>query len=303
MTFHNAFNGFCMSLADSVPGVSGGTIAFILGFYDRFIGALHALWGRDHRARLMALRYLANLGVGWVVGMASCVLLLSRLFEANIYFMSSLFLGLTVASIPFIISEERAVVEGHGRNWPFAFAGALLVITLSLARDLTGGLAQIDMLALSLPQYLYVFASGAVAITAMVLPGISGSTILLIAGVYLPTISAISAFLHLNLAAFPGLFVLGCGILTGIALSISFIRRALQRSRSKMVYLILGLMAGSLYAIVMGPTTLADGQPPLTLGSFSFFGFVLGIIVLFALELAKRVLEARERKQVHRYEH
>ena len=55
----NLFHGFCMALADSVPGVSGGTIAFILGFYDKFLNSLHDLFGRDRAARPPALRYLA----------------------------------------------------------------------------------------------------------------------------------------------------------------------------------------------------------------------------------------------------
>ena len=63
-----AFHGFCMALADSVPGVSGGTIAFILGFYDRFLDALHQLFGTDKDARRAAVRYLLQLGLGWVVG-------------------------------------------------------------------------------------------------------------------------------------------------------------------------------------------------------------------------------------------
>ena len=82
-----------MALADSVPGVSGGTIAFILGFYDRFLDSLHALFGKDRTARKDALCYLAKLGTGWSIGMIACVLVLSGLIEKNIYFMSSLFLG------------------------------------------------------------------------------------------------------------------------------------------------------------------------------------------------------------------
>ena len=67
--FVHLFHGFCMALADSVPGVSGGTIAFILGFYDRFLNALHDLFGKDPAARRPALRYLVKLGAGWVIGM------------------------------------------------------------------------------------------------------------------------------------------------------------------------------------------------------------------------------------------
>lgn len=64
-----AFHGFCMALADSVPGLSGGTIAFILGFYDRFLDALHSLFGRNADAWRAAVRYLLKLGAGWVIGM------------------------------------------------------------------------------------------------------------------------------------------------------------------------------------------------------------------------------------------
>ena len=74
------FHGFCMALAGSVPGVSGGTVAFILGFYDRFINALHDLLGRDNAARKTALAYLLKLGVGGIVGMGLCASLLAGLF-------------------------------------------------------------------------------------------------------------------------------------------------------------------------------------------------------------------------------
>ena len=83
-----AFHGFCMALADSVPGVSGGTIAFILGFYDRFLDALHQLFGTDTDARRAAVRYLLQLGLGWVVGMVASVAALAELFASQVYFMS-----------------------------------------------------------------------------------------------------------------------------------------------------------------------------------------------------------------------
>ena len=129
-----AIHGFCMALADSVPGVSGGTIAFILGFYDRFLDALHSLFGKDNAARRAAIVYLLKLGAGWVVGMGR-VLALSRLFEAHIYFMSSLFLGLTLVSFPFVIRAEKTSLHNQARFAPFAMFGALLVVLLTLIRS------------------------------------------------------------------------------------------------------------------------------------------------------------------------
>lgn len=282
-----AIHGFCMALADSVPGVSGGTIAFILGFYDRFLDALHSLFGKDANARKAALLYLLKLGIGWAIGMGACVLALSKLFEAHIYFMSSLFLGLTLASFPFVIHAEQQSLRGHAQNFPFAVFGLLLVAALTLLRANT---MAVSIRFAGAPVWMlgYLFASGAVAITAMVLPGISGSTILLIAGVYLPAIQVVKAFLGLDFSVFPGLCALGLGVLAGIALSIHAIRAALRKYRSQMVWLILGLMAGSLYAIVMGPAGLDTPQPPVGLQTFSFVGFTLGVAILLGLELLRK---------------
>lgn len=280
------FHGFCMALADSVPGVSGGTIAFILGFYERFVDALHHLFGSSSSARGPAARYLLRLGIGWAAGMAACLLVLSALFETRIYFMSSLFLGLTLASFPFVIRAERAAVR-HWRCAPFAALGLALVLALTLLRART---PSVEIHFAGAPAWMlgYIFASGAVAITAMVLPGISGSTILLIAGVYLPTIRAARAFLQLELSVLPGLCALGLGILAGAGLTVHAIRAALRKFRAQMVWLILGLMAGSLYAIAMGPASLDVPLAPVGLRTFDLWGFALGTAMLLSLEALRR---------------
>ena len=148
-----AIHGFCMALADSVPGVSGGTIAFILGFYDAFLDALHSLFGRDRDARRAALRYLARLGAGWAVGMIACILVLSKLFAAHIYFMSSLFLGLTLASFPFVIRAERSALRACPWNTAYALLGLLLVLFVSVLTGVGGGVLR-DLLSGERP---YIF--------------------------------------------------------------------------------------------------------------------------------------------------
>ena len=283
------FHGFCMALADSVPGVSGGTVAFILGFYDRFINALHDLFGRNSAACKAAFLYLLKLGVGWIVGMGLCVSLLAGLFADHIYFMSSLFLGLIVASIPFVAMAERDAL----RQWrlsPCALLGAALVVGLTLLRS-GSGLLTVDMAQPGVGDAAYLFFSGAVTITAMVLPGISGSSVLLIAGVYLPVIQAIRQLLRLDLHVLPGLMALGFGVIAGVALSIHAIRAALQRHRAAMIWFILGLMLGSLYAIAMGPASLQTPQPPLSAASFQPLAFLLGAGLLVGLELRRRRME------------
>ena len=278
-----------MALADSVPGVSGGTVAFIMGFYDRFINALHDLFGRDNAVRRTALLYLLKLGAGWIVGMALCVSLLADLFASHIYFMSSLFLGLTVSSVPFVALAEKSAL----RRWqfvPFGLLGAALVVSLTMLRA-NSGLLTVDVTNIQALDAVYLFLAGAVAITAMVLPGISGSSILLIAGVYLPVIQAIRQLLHLDLRVVPGLMALGLGVIAGVALSIRAIRTALQKYRSAMIWFILGLMLGSLYAIAMGPASLQTPQPPLSAATFRPLAFLLGVGLLVGLELLRRRME------------
>lgn len=286
-----AFHGFCMALADSVPGVSGGTIAFILGFYERFLNSLHSLFRGSRTERRAACLYLAKLGLGWAVGMVSCVVLLSSLFEQNIYFMSSLFLGLTVCSIPFVATAERKTLQQPLRDGWALPLGLAIVVGLTLLRAHVSGLGNVNYAHLQPLQYLYLFLSGAVAITAMVLPGISGSSILLIAGVYLPTIQAVHSLLRLQLAVFPGLCALGFGVIAGVGVSIHAIRTALLNHRGPMVWLILGLMLGSLYAIANGPASLDTPLPPLSFATFQPIAFLLGAAILLALEGLKKSTE------------
>lgn len=299
---HTAINGLCTAIADSVPGVSGGTVAFILGFYDRFINSIHDLFGKERKAQRAAFIYLCKLGIGWAVGMGCCAILLSGLFTKNIYFMSSLFLGLTLASIPFIVRSEKNALHSGTKNIPYAVLGVVIVVGITLLRTSFSSTVGVNFTVLEPLNLFYILITGIVAIFAMVLPGISGSTVLLISGVYLPAIDAIKKFLHFDLSGFPGLAALGLGVLIGIGISIHFIRRALRRHRSKMVYLILGLMAGSLFAIVMGPATLSEPLPALALSTFSLWGFILGVVILFTLELLGSTTAKSSRRKAAKQE-
>ena len=283
----SVFHGLCMALADSVPGVSGGTIAFILGFYDALLRAIHGLFSREGPVRRQSLRALLRFGAGWAAGMIVCVLVLAELFEAHIYFMCSLFLGLSAAAFPLVIRVERDLLRSTVRYAPLALFGAALVVGLTLLRADAAVSLRIDFSELRAGPLLYLFISGVVAVSAMILPGISGSALLLIAGVYLPAMHALRQLLRLDFSGLPGILVLCLGAAVGAALSVRAIRAALRRFRSQMLWLILGLMAGSLYAIAMGPAGLRTPLPPVDPESFSLPGFLLGAAVLLLLELLR----------------
>lgn len=121
-----------MALADSVPGVSGGTIAFLLGFYDSFINSLNDIMGRDNAKRKKAFFFLIKLGVGWVIGMLLAVSVLANVFESGIYKVSSLFLGFIILAIPVMIMEEKESIKGKYYNIVWAVIGIAIVVGISL---------------------------------------------------------------------------------------------------------------------------------------------------------------------------
>lgn len=288
----NAFWGFCMALADSVPGVSGGTIAFILGFYDKFINSLNDVFYGVFAKKKSALWFLFKLGTGWIVGMSLATLILTSLFESKIYAVSSLFLGFIIFSIPLIIKEEKDNIKGHYKNIIFLIIGVLVVSLITYFNPMTGG-TSVNIADLNFGLILYLLVAGMMAISAMVLPGISGSTLLLIFGLYIPIINGIKEFLHLNFTYVPALFCFGIGVLLGIALVIKLIKLALDKHRSATVYLIIGLMIGSLYAIVMGPTTLEVPKDALSFDTFNILYFIIGGIIIISLDKIKDYLERK----------
>lgn len=124
--------GFCMALADSVPGVSGGTIAFLMGFYDKFINSLNDIVSKNHRKRKEAAIFLIKILLGWVVGFILSALLLGNVFETHIYSISSLFLGFIIFAIPIIVKEEKETIKGNYINVLFTLLGIGIVVLISV---------------------------------------------------------------------------------------------------------------------------------------------------------------------------
>lgn len=287
-TLKTAICGFFMALADSVPGVSGGTVALFAGEYDAFIGSFGAVIGRDKARRREALLFLLRLGIGWLIGMGLSVTFLAGLFHTHIYAVSSLFLGLVAASVPLIGIEEKETLKAF-RPWYILLflAGVGAVVGLSLLH------IPVSADTLTLPSALYALLGGALAISAMVLPGISGSTLLLAFGLYVPIITGLKKFFSFDFSALPLLFLFGVGVLIGIFCSFKGIHYLLKRHRAATVSVIFGLMVGSLFAVVMGPTTLDDPLPPLNPSNSNLWLFLVGILIVAGFGVGKEILQRR----------
>ena len=246
--------GLAMGSADVVPGVSGGSMAFILGIYGQLLEAiagfdltLLALLRRGRWAEAAARVHLGFL-VPLLAGLASSILLLVRpitwLSEAHPVFLFAFFFGLIVGSI---------VLIARHAHWG---ASGLVAMAVGAA----AALVFVTRVPVTMPHDPFtLFWSGAVAIMAMILPGISGSFLLLVLGQYQHVMEAVKG---LDLATLVP-FALGCA--TGLIAFVRVLRWLLERWHGQTVALLVGVMAGSLWKIwpfrtVLESTTNAKGK-------------------------------------------
>ena len=284
-----------MALADSVPGVSGGTIAFLLGFYDKFIGSLDAIVAGKKAEKIDGIKFLIKIGIGWIAGFVISMLFLGSIFEAQIYNISSLFLGFIIFAIPIIIKEEKESLIDKYKNVVFLIGGIIIVSAITYFNPATKGGMDISIDRLSIGLGVYVFVVGMIAISAMVLPGISGSTLLLIFGLYVPIVSAVKEVITFNFDYLPIVMIFGFGVLGGIFATLRIVKYVLNNYRSQTIYMILGLMIGSLYAVVMGPASLEIPKPPMTFSTFSIMFFIIGGILILGLQQMKNIFDKNKK--------
>lgn len=230
-----------MGAADVVPGVSGGTMAVVLGIYQRLVNAIRAFDGRFVgyllRAELYSaakhadLRFLLALGIGIFAALMffTRVISLPTLIHTHPEPVYSLFFGLVAASIVILLKSLRD------------FGGAdALVLVLGVGI----GFGVVNLVPTATPETAwFVFLSGALAICAMILPGISGSFILLILEKYAYIFDAIGRLDFVVLLPF------ALGAASGLLLFSRLLAFLLRRFYRLMVNFIVGLLIGSLWVI------------------------------------------------------
>ena len=297
--------GMLMGAADLVPGVSGGTIALITGIYKELLQSINSisltnlkLWKQEGLKsvwkKLNGPFLLAIFG-----GILSSILLLSRILEWLIenhpLVLWSFFFGLLIASIIYLF---RAELSFSMINVLYVCFGAVISF---MATQLNGGANQTSL--------WYLFLSGFIGISAMILPGLSGAYILVVMGVYQTVLSNVRIAQDLilnfdqtqfiNTASILGVFILG--ILVGIKVFAKFLSWLLNRYPQRSIAVLVGLMIGALHKVWPWQNTVGNtvketvavlpqaynGEPQLVITTM---WMLIGFGILFLIERSKTLL-------------
>ncbi len=250
--------GLAMGAADVVPGFSGGTVALVAGIYDRLIASVSAGAGllgavlrgrwRDVPAAWRAVD--APFVLTLLAGIAAALLTLAgpveRLLDERPVLMSAVFLGLVLGAATIAPRRLRAPSRRHLGLGLAAAAVTAVVLGLRPVADGT-------------PHLAFLALAGAVAVCAMILPGVSGSFLLLLLGAYEPVIAAVAARDVATLA------VVGTGMVAGLAAFARVLDRLLRRHHDAVLAALIGLMVGS--GRVLWPWPAGTGVGDAALGA------------------------------------
>ncbi|RPF57057.1 DUF368 domain-containing protein [Aquisalibacillus elongatus] len=263
--WRNLYRGLLMGASDIVPGVSGGTIAVILGIYERFIESINDVFTKRWK---QSLAFLIPLAVGILFAMWSLTGVINWALKHYPDQVSFLFLGLIAGVIPFLARKSNYKETFERTHYVLLVVAILLVGSMFfLEQDPVG-----DAITTFDPTtYLILFLSGWLASTAMILPGISGSMLLVLVGMY-PTFShAIHEFV------FEALIPLGLGIAFGLLIMSKILRYLFHKFYYQTYALIIGLVIGSLFVIFPGFDT------DMMMNVLSMIFLIIGLLVAYGL--------------------
>lgn len=280
-----------MGSADVVPGVSGGTIALVLGIYERLVANVHQgakTLGRAVRLDLDGARreflkvewwWIFSLLAGIVIAVLALASLLDRLLEDHPEVMSAIFAGLVTASIWVAWGNLRN--RDATRMTIMAVAGVAAALVLGLRTDATGD-----------PAWWMLVGGGAIAICAGILPGVSGSFTLLMLGLYDHVIDAID---ERDLGT---IALVGIGAVVGLALFSSGLDWLLRHHHDTVVAGLIGLMIGSLRILWPWPAAAEGGIDEVAIAAPesdtlvpALIGFVVAVVAVVGIASMVRTQE------------
>lgn len=266
----NLLKGMVIGIANIIPGVSGGTMAVSMGIYDKLIHCLTHLFSEFKEN----LKFVIPIGIGVVIALAGLPFVITPAFEHFPLQTNALFIGLIVGGLPAVWKKVKGNSVRISHILPFLFF-FLLVVGMAAMGETEGKAAD---LSLSVSSVVKLFLVGIIASATMVIPGVSGSMVLLILGYYNPIVATIKEFVE-ALLSFDMPEILRCcgilipagiGIVVGIFAIAKLIEILFEKFPLQAYWAIIGLIAASPIAILL----VAD------LGTVSVIGVLTSIVTL-----------------------
>lgn len=286
--FRNFLNGLAFGVTQIIPGVSGGTIAIILGFYYELIELINHFAENPRKY----LRYLFPFLIGIIAGIISFSSVINYLLTNHSFPTMLFFIGLIVGVIPAIYSKVKAPGRrfSPGEIALIAFPALALLIISELQSPIVATPAEI-IYNMGVPFMFFIFLAGIAAAIALILPGVSGSFVLLLLGVYHLATYSVSSIRHLladitniqlMLDICKVLLPMGIGVIIGVVFMARLIGNLLKNHYNVMYLVILGLMIGSVYALSRDPIVFQSDTSMLAviIGSVTFLS---GCVMSFSL--------------------
>ncbi len=286
------FTGLTMGLADLVPGVSGGTIAFLFGIYDELLYTVKLVTGQVPKLiltgkfkqafRLIPFDFLIPLGIGISLAIFGLVKIISFLLETQQVLVWALFFGLVIGSA-YVISLR--VTKWTVRRGLLLALGFILTFILVGLPSISGNASP-----------LAVFGTGAIAITAMILPGISGSLIMVLLGQYETIINAVASRDIIVLVFF------AAGAIVGLAVFVRLLTWLMKHYHLAVIAFLIGVMTGSLRRIWpwQGPDANEVATNVLPVLELSLLWPMILIIIGFTIVLVlERIGIAKEHDDIN----
>ncbi|MBG3507160.1 DUF368 domain-containing protein [Staphylococcus aureus] len=268
----NILKGFAMGTSDLVPGVSGGTIALLLGIYNQFIASISGIFSRRFWP---SFTFLIPIIIGILLAMGSLSNLFNYLLSQHHIPTMFFFGGLIIGIVPYLLKISNYKTSFTTKHYMMVIAGIVILIVITLMNN--GDKHAGETLTLSTGLIIKYFIAGMCASSAMLLPGISGSFMLLVFGVYGTVMLAISEVVKLNFTGLPILLAVGFGVLAGFIISSKIIQYFLTHHKLMTFALIIGFVVGSLFAVFPGlPTNIV-------MWFVSLVVFIIGFIVSLTL--------------------
>ena len=257
--------GMIIGLANVIPGVSGGTLMITLGIYEQVIDTISHIFSNLKKN----LKFIIPLGIGIILALILFSKIIGLSLEKYPFATTLFFLGLILGGIPLIIKNMNKKKDSKKiSNYIIAFLSFAFIIFFAMLKS--GN--DVNLNNLSFGGLIILFLVGIIASATMVIPGISGSFVLMLVGYYKPIIDTVRSITNFNLIGHNiiVLGVFGIGVLIGIILISKLIELLFKKFETKTYYAVFGFVIASLIAIIK----------PLFSLKLSILEIIIGIFLL-----------------------